>query len=107
MPAVSVIMPAFNAGPYLSSAVDSVCAQTYEDWELLIVDDGSTDDTARIADSYALRDSRVRVVHQPNGGISSARNRALAAADPGSVFLAFLDSDDVWYPGALATLVEA
>lgn len=96
MPAVSVITPAYNVEPYLAEAIASVLAQTFADLEIVIVDDGSTDATFEIASEYARQDSRVRVLRQPNGGISTARNQALRIA-AGDVF-AILDSDDIWHP---------
>ncbi|CAN5659963.1 hypothetical protein BH23ACI1_BH23ACI1_01340 [soil metagenome] len=96
MPDVSVIMPAYNVAPYIGAAIESVCAQTHTALELLVVDDGSTDDSCAIATRWAERDSRVRVLRQPNGGISSARNAGLRVS-AGAV-LAILDSDDLWHP---------
>lgn len=101
MPAVSIIMPAYNVAPYIGAALESVCAQTFPDFELLVVDDGATDDTPAIAASWAARDSRVRLLRQPNGGISTARNHALRLSS-GAV-LALLDSDDMWAPEYLAS----
>lgn len=101
MPAVSVIMPAYNVAPYIGEAIESVLAQTFADLELLVVDDGATDGTAAIADGYAARDPRVRVVRQANAGISAARNHALRLAR-GAMF-AILDSDDAWDPTFLET----
>ncbi len=101
MPAVSVIMPAYNVAPYIGEAIASVLAQTFADLELLVVDDGATDGTAAIADGYAARDRRVRVLRQANAGISAARNHALRLAR-GAVF-AILDSDDAWDPAFLET----
>ncbi len=100
MPTISVIMPAYNVEQYLAASVESVLAQTYRDWELVIVDDGSTDRTGRIADEYAARDPRVRVIHQRNGGLSAARNTAMRYAR--GEFFALLDSDDLWDPDFLA-----
>ncbi len=100
MPAVSVVMPAYNVAPYIGTSIASVCAQTFADWELLIVDDGSTDDTAAIAERFARADPRVRVLRQANGGISAARNTALRRT--AGEFIAILDSDDLWSPGFLA-----
>jgi glycosyltransferase involved in cell wall biosynthesis len=99
MPTVSVIMPAYNVAAYIGQAVESALAQTFRDFEVVIVDDGSTDRSAAIADGYAARDERLRVFRKKNGGISSARNYALGQAR-GSV-IALLDSDDVWDPGYL------
>ena len=100
MATVSVIMPAYNVAAYIGAAVDSVKAQTVADWELLIVDDGSTDATHDIARRLAGSDARIRLLRKPNGGISSARNMAIAAST--GEFLAILDSDDVWEPTYLA-----
>jgi glycosyltransferase involved in cell wall biosynthesis len=100
MPAVSVIMPAFNVGPYIGASIESVLAQTFTDWELVIVDDGSTDDTYAIGEGHAAADPRIRIIRQANGGISVARNTALRLAS--GEFFAILDSDDLWSPGFLA-----
>ena len=99
MPAVSVIMPAYNVEPYLAASIESVRGQTFRDWEIVIVDDGSTDRTGAIADGYARRDRRIRVVHQANRGLSSARNTAMRYAR--GEFFALLDSDDLWDPDFL------
>jgi glycosyltransferase involved in cell wall biosynthesis len=96
MPAVSVIMPAYNVAPYIGEAIESVLNQTYDDLELLIVDDGGTDGSDVIADLYASRDPRVRVIRQANAGISAARNHGLRIAS--SPVIAVLDSDDAWEP---------
>ena len=92
---VSVIVPAFNPGAYLVEAVESVLAQTVADWELIVVDDGST---ACFPDLGA--DARIRIVRQPNGGPASARNRGIDLAR--GEFVAFLDADDLWLPTKLA-----
>ena len=94
MPLISVIMPAYNAGLHIREALGSVLAQTFTDFEVIAVDDGSKDDTAAQIAEAAASDNRVRLVRQPNGGVSCARNLALSAAS-GSVF-ALLDGDDVW-----------
>ena len=96
MPTVSVVMPAYNVSHYIGDAIESVQRQTCADWELLIVDDGSTDDTLAIAIRYARRDPRIMVLHRQNGGISAARNNALGQS-AGAV-IAILDSDDAWQP---------
>jgi hypothetical protein len=95
-PTVSIITPAYNAEPYLTETVESALGQTFRDFEMLIVDDGSTDRTAAIAAGLCRRDSRIRLLRQPNQGISGARNRALEESR-GTV-LALLDSDDRWFP---------
>jgi glycosyltransferase involved in cell wall biosynthesis len=94
MPTVSVLMPAYNAERYLTTAVESVLRQSLADFELLIVDDGSSDETVALAQSFAERDLRVRVLVQPNAGPGSARNLGFRTA-AGRLF-AFLDSDDEW-----------
>ena len=94
MPAVSVIMPAYQAERYLYTAVESVLRQSFSDLELLIVDDGSADRTVEIARGYAARDARVHVLEQVNAGPGPARNAGFRAA-AGRLF-AFLDSDDEW-----------
>ena len=99
MPTVSVIMPAYNVEPYLAASIESVRAQTYRDWELVLVDDGSSDRTGQIADDYSGRDARIRVIHQRNGGLSAARNSAMRYAR--GEFFALLDSDDLWDPDFL------
>ena len=103
MPAVSIVMPAYNVAQYLGDAVRSVLAQTFDDFELLIVDDGSTDATPAIARTHAAADRRVRVLQKPNGGISSARNAAMGVAQGG--LIAILDGDDLWEPGYLEAQV--
>ena len=91
---VTVMMPAYNAEPYIAQSIESVLAQSYSNWELIIVNDGSSDNTGGIAAKY--RDPRVRVLAQPNGGEASARNTALKHAR--GQFLAFLDADDLYLP---------
>jgi len=100
MAKVSVVMPAYNVASYIGAAVASVQAQTHRDWELLIVDDGSTDDTGVMAEACAEADPRIRVFHRENGGIAAARNTALAHSS--GAFIAILDSDDLWQPQFLA-----
>jgi glycosyltransferase involved in cell wall biosynthesis len=106
-PRVSVVIPAYNRQKYLPFSVESVLGQTYPHWELTIVDDGSTDATPAIAQEYARKYPGIRVVSQPNGGVAAARNRGFAESDPNTEFVIFLDSDDIWEPYALETLVEA
>lgn len=92
IPRVSVIVPIYNAEKSLSRCVDSILRQVYRDFELLLIDDGSTDDSARICDDYAIADSRVRVFHVLNGGVSSARNTGIENAK--GEYISFIDSDD-------------
>ena len=101
VPTVSVVIPCFNQGHFLAEAIDSVFGQTLPPTELLIVDDGSTDDTAAVARRY----SSARYLAQPNLGLARARNRGLRAAR--SEFLVFLDADNRLRPGALDAGVKA
>ena len=107
MPAVSVIVPVYNSARFLAEAVESVFRQTFTDWELILVDDGSTDDSPAVAAAYADKDAeRVRLLYHPgrrNHGVSATRNRGIAAA--AGEYLAFLDADDVWLPHRLACQV--
>lgn len=89
---ISIIVPVYNTEKYLKECIDSVLAQTYTDFELLLVDDGSTDKSGDICDEYAQKDSRIRVFHKKNGGASSARNVGLAKAK--GEWICFVDSDD-------------
>ncbi|MFY9555299.1 MAG: glycosyltransferase [Blastocatellia bacterium] len=91
MPEVSVIIPTYNSARYLSDAVDSVLAQTFKDFEVLVIDDGSTDDTQSVMSRYA---SPVRCIRQENRGVSAARNRGIEESR--SRYIAFLDADDKW-----------
>jgi glycosyltransferase involved in cell wall biosynthesis len=93
-------MPAFNVEPYIGDAIRSVLAQTFADLELVVVDDGSTDGTARVVTSLAAKDARVQLVQQSNRGLAGARNTAMRMAR-GATF-ALLDSDDLWEPDFLA-----
>ena len=92
-PRISVIVPVYKVEKYLHECVDSILAQTYTDFELILVDDGSPDNCGKICDEYAAKDSRVQVIHQENRGVSAARNAALDVAK--GEFIAFIDSDDV------------
>ncbi len=100
-PAVSVIIPTYNRGWILKEAIDSVLDQDYTDFELIVVDDGSTDDTVEILDAYGFD---VIVLKQNNQGVSAARNRGIEASR--AQFIAFLDSDDIWLPQKLTRQVE-
>lgn len=103
MPTVSVIMPAYKVADYIGEAIESVIAQTYTDWELIVIDDGSPDDSGAIAASYAACDRRIRVARQDNGGLSAARNHAIRLAR--GELVAILDSDDLWLQSFLAAQV--
>ncbi len=101
MPLVSVVIPAYNSGRYLDEAVRSVIAQTFTDWECIVVDDGSTEDLSRIG----KMDPRVRLIRQPNSGVAAARN--IGVAHSTGEFVAFLDHDDIWLPEKLEAQVTA
>jgi len=102
-PSVTVVIPAYNAERFIVQALDSVCAQTYGDFEIIVVDDGSTDDTKGVAEAYARRDSRVKVLQQPNQGVGAARNAAIQIAR--GKYVAPLDADDIWFPTKLENQV--
>jgi glycosyltransferase involved in cell wall biosynthesis len=103
MPIVSVIMPAYNVEPYIGDAIRSALAQTYTDFELIVVDDGSKDATAEIVTDLARQDARITLVRQSNRGLAGARNSGLRASR--GEFFALLDSDDLWEPEFLAQQV--
>ena len=104
-PLVSIVVPAFNAGPFLATAIDSLLRQSYEQIEIVIVDDGSTDDTAEIASRYAEASSRVRFVALlPNGGVAKAREAAVLASH--GDYLWFVDADDHWSDDAVRVMLS-
>ena len=102
--AVSFIVPIYNAEQYLTQCVDSILSQTYPNFEILLIDDGSTDSSGDICDEYAKKDNRVRVFHKENGGVSSARNLGLNKAQ--GKWISFADSDDWLNQNYLSTLLE-
>ena len=102
---VSVIIPAYNAARTLSEALDSVCAQTMPDWEVIVINDGSGDSTGAVARSFAAQDVRIRVIDQPNAGEAAARNTGIRAA--AADWLVFLDADDWIAPEHLARMTAA
>lgn len=102
---ISVIIPVYNAGEFLMPCLDSVLAQTCRDLEILLIDDGSTDGSGAVCDAYGVKDSRVRVIHQENRGLSAARNAGLDAA--AGDFISFVDADDVLAPEMLEVLLAA
>jgi len=104
-PQISVVMPCYNAASFLREAVTSVLGQSLQELELLVVDDGSTDDSPRILEELARADARLRLLRQENAGPSPARNRGIEAAR--APWLAFLDADDWWDPDCLAKLLHA
>jgi glycosyltransferase involved in cell wall biosynthesis len=103
-PEITVIVPAFNAEKYLARCLESVIRQNFSSWELIIADDGSSDRTGEMADEYASKDSRIRVIHLSRKGVSAARNACIDASE-GS-YLAFVDADDYLEPDYLKELFE-
>ncbi len=101
----SVIIPVYNVEAYLQACLDSVLNQTFEDWEAICVNDGSTDNSATILEEYENKDGRFKIVNQPNGGLSSARNMGLKAA--AGDYVLFLDSDDWLESNALEKVSES
>lgn len=104
-PKLSVIIPVYKVEEYLDAAVESVVKQTYQDMEIILVDDGSPDRCGQMCDAWATRDARIRVVHKPNGGLSDARNAGMAVAT--GDFIGFVDSDDLLDPRAYERLMGA
>lgn len=104
MPEISVIVPVFNSESFLESCIRSVLAQSFADWELLLIDDGSNDGSNEICSRFAADDNRIRLIAKSNGGVSSARNVGLDHAKGKYIF--FLDADDVLYGSALSSLYD-
>lgn len=107
MAEVSIIVPIYNAEPYLAALLDSILSQDFGDYELLLVDDGSSDGSAALCREYAARDPRIRLLRQENRGVSAARNLGLDHVSPDSRYIYFCDADDTLRPGALRLLVDA
>lgn len=101
---ISVIVPIYKVEQYLPRCIDSILLQTFTDFELILVDDGSPDNCPRICDEYGASDSRIRVIHKQNAGVSAARNTGLEAAQ--GEYIAFCDSDDYWAPDFLKELIK-
>lgn len=104
MPIISVIVPVYKAESYLPACIDSILSQTFRDFELFLVDDGSPDNCGAICEEYARKDSRIRVIHQENRGQAAARNHALKIAS--GDWICFVDSDDLIHPQLLQLLYE-
>lgn len=109
MATISVVVPVYKVETFLNRCVDSILSQSFQDFELILVDDGSPDNCGRICEDYADRDSRIHVIHQKNGGLSAARNTGIdwAFAHSDSQWIAFVDSDDWVHPDFLRLLYEA
>ena len=100
----TIITPVYNSKQYLTQSINSILNQTYSDFELILVDDGSTDGSSQLFDDHAARDKRIKVIHQDHQGQAAARNRALDIAQ--GDYIAFVDSDDYIYPQMLAILLN-
>lgn len=106
LPLITVIMPSYNSERFIAESIESIRRQTIPDWELIVIDDASTDRTSDIVTAYQRRDGRIRLITQiENRGPAHARNVALAQAR--GAMIAFLDSDDVWFPHKAATQISA
>ncbi|WP_432629603.1 glycosyltransferase family 2 protein [Brotaphodocola sp.] len=101
---VSVIVPVYNVEKYLKECVDSILGQSWQNYEMILVDDGSTDSSGKICDDYALKNKKIKVVHKKNGGLSSARNSGIDIAKGN--YIAFVDSDDVLHTDYLKVMIE-
>ncbi len=104
MPQVSIITPCYNASKYISQTIESVLAQSYSDWELIIIDDGSKDDSVTVVNKYVEKDCRIRLFQQLNGGSANARNHGIREAS--GRYIALLDADDIWLPQFLEKQIE-
>lgn len=103
-PLISIIIPAYNVAPYLARALDSILAQTYTNIEIIAVNDGSSDGTAALLDAYSAKDSRIKVIHKQNGGVTSARLRGVAEAN--GEWIGFMDGDDYIDPDMYERLIS-
>jgi GT2 family glycosyltransferase len=102
----SIIIPTYNASEYIRQTIESVLNQSVSDWELIVVDDGSSDNTVQIAEKYCAEDARIRLVKQKNAGVGAARNFGFQRTSPDTSYIAFLDHDDVWPAYTLETLAS-
>ena len=102
---ISVIVPVYNVEPYLPQCLDSLIEQTFNDIEIICVNDGSTDGSLNVLNHYAAKDSRIKVIDKPNGGVSSARNRGLDAAQ--GEYISFVDGDDWLKQNAYEEIISA
>jgi glycosyltransferase involved in cell wall biosynthesis len=103
-PLVSVIMPAYNAEKYITDSINSVIAQTYTEWEIIVIDDGSTDNTSSVVKKITEKDNRVKYIYQENGRQGKARNNGIRHSQ--GEYIAFLDADDLWVPEKVRIQVE-
>ena len=103
-PLVSIVIPAYNASKFIEETIESVKRQKYQNWELIVVNDGSKDNTEDIVSKYVLNDSRIRLINTKNNGVSQARNRGIF--ETSGQYVAFLDADDVWLPENLLVKIQ-
>lgn len=101
-PLISIVIPVYNAEKYLRACLDSVLAQTYKNWEAICVNDGSSDNSAKILEEYAAKDARFHIINQQNSGLAGARNSGIKKVN--GTYLMYLDSDDIWHPQTLEIL---
>jgi glycosyltransferase involved in cell wall biosynthesis len=106
MPQLSVVTPCYNSARFIGRTIESLQAQTRRDWELVVVDDGSTDASAAVVAAYAAKDSRIRLIQQTNGHVCNARNNGFSACAAESEYLLFLDSDDILAPRAVEKMLS-
>jgi glycosyltransferase involved in cell wall biosynthesis len=105
LPLISIITPSYNSAPYIKETIESVLQQTYPNWEMIIVDDCSTDDSKEIVKRYIQEDKRIKLIsNQENIGVAQSRNRAIEEAN--GDYIALLDSDDIWVPNKLEKQIE-
>ena len=101
---ISIIVPLYNAAEYIEKTIEMVCRQTYKDWELILVDDGSRDGSLNVLREYEKKDTRLKVIHQENAGVSVARNNAMKEAL--GQFMTFVDGDDMIAEDSLANIEQ-
>lgn len=101
---ISIVIPTYNAESFIKETIESVLKQTHTEWELIIIDDGSTDSTADIIQEYVEKDSRIKYYYQTNAGVSTARNKGINLSK--GKYIAFLDADDIWLPNNLKEKVK-
>ncbi len=106
MPKLSIITPCHNGEKYIEKAIESVLASTFTDWEYILIDDGSTDNSVKIISNYLSTEPRLRLIQQPNGGACNARNNGFKACSPGSEYIIFFDADDCIEPQMLEVMVN-
>lgn len=101
---VSIITPCYNGSKYVYQTIESVLKQTYSNWEMIIIDDGSKDNSVEVISKYVEQDNRIRLIQQPNGGSANARNNGIRLAE--GQYIALLDSDDIWAPTFLESQIR-